>query len=418
MPLPADTDATTPKYLRDKYAIVGVGETTYTRGSTKTTRALGTWALRNAIADAGLQPSDIDGMLDYSGNDSTSATFIAGDIGARLNFYMDCLGGGSSTEALIGIAIGIMEAGLCKCVALYRSMNGFSQVRIGGTGARSAAPVSGDALHSRTYGWQSAGQMFSQTFMRHMYDYGTTPEQVAMVKVVHSEHASNNPKAYYKKRYTVDDVLSSRIICKPLHLLDCCVETDNATAIIITSVERARDMRHRPALIRGIVGRCNKPRMDMHYQCGPISRVGGYYAKDILWPNSGVGPEDVDATGAYDAFTFTSMLQLEDYGFCKKGEGGEYVSSGITRLGGKRPNNTSGGHLCEGYTHGMNMVIENVRQLRHDVDDSCPVGADGRRQHSYDYREGGCRQVKDIEVTANLGWANPMTASAMVMRRG
>ncbi len=260
--------------------------------------------------------------------------------------------------------------------------------------------------------------MFAPSFMRHMYEYGTRPEQVAMVKVVHSEHASNNPKAYYKRRYTVDDVLSSRIICKPLHLLDCCVETDNGTAIIVTRADRAKDMRHTPALIRGIVGRCSKPRMDMHYQAGPIARVGAYYAKDILWPNAGVGPEDIDATGAYDAFTFTSMLQLEDYGFCKKGEGGEYVSSGITRLGGRRPNNTSGGHLCEGYTHGMNMVIENVRQLRNDVDDSCPIGPNGKRQHSYDYREGGCRQVKDIEVTANLGWANPMTTSAMVMRRG
>ena len=196
MPLPADTDVSTPKYLRDKYAIVGIGETTYTRGSGKTTRALGTWALRNAIVDAGLKASDIDGMLSYSGN------------GARLNFYMDCIGGGSSTEALIGIAIGVMEAGLCKCVAIFRAMNGYSQVRIGGTGARSAAPVNGDMLHNRAYGWQSAGQSFAPTFMRHMYDYGTKPEQVAMVKVVHSEHASNNPKAYYKKRFTVDEVLS------------------------------------------------------------------------------------------------------------------------------------------------------------------------------------------------------------------
>ena len=357
-------------------------------------------------------------MLSYSGNDSTPSPFLAGDLGIRLNFFMDVNGGGSSTEALIGIAIGIMEAGMCKCVAIFRSMNGYSQVRIGGTGARSAAPVNGDALHSRAYGWQSAGQMFAPTFMRHMYEYGTKPEQVAMVKVVHSEHASNNPKAFYKKRYTVDDVINSRMICKPLHLLDCCVETDNATCIIVTRAERARDLRHTPALIRGVVGRCTKPRTDMHYQHGPISRVAGYYAKDILWPNAGVGPEDIDAVGAYDAFTFTSMLQLEDYGFCKKGEGGEYVSSGITRLGGKRPQNTSGGHLCEGYTHGMNMVIENVRQLRHDADDYCPIGPDGKRQHTFDYREGGCRQVRNIEVTANLGWANPMTGSAMVMRRG
>ena len=137
-----------------------------------------------------------------------------------------------------------------------------------------------------------------------------------------------------------------------------------------------------------------------------------------MWPNAGIGPEEVDATGSYDAFTFTTMLQLEDYGFCKKGEGGAYVSDGTIRLGGRRPNNTSGGHLCEGYTHGINMVIENVRQLRHDADDSCPAGADGKRRHTYDYREGGCRQVKDVEVTANLGWAMPGTGSAMVMRRG
>ncbi len=356
-------------------------------------------------------------MLSYQGGDSTFATFVAGDLGIRLNFFMDVFGGGSSTEALVGIAIGLIEAGLCKVVAIFRAMNGYSQVRIGGTGVRAAAPITGDALHNRAYGWQSAGQSFAPTFMRHMYDYGTKPEQVAAVKAIHSEHASNNPKAYYKRRYTVEDVLNSRFICKPLHLLDCCVETDNATAIIVTSAERARDCRHYPVLIRGVVGRCTKPRADMHYQAGPISTVAGHYAKDILWPNAGVGPEDIDLTGSYDAFTFTTMLQLEDYGFCKKGEGGVYVSDGTIRLGGRRPNNTSGGHLCEGYTHGMNMVIENVRQLRRDADDSCPLGPDGRRTHSYDYREGGCRQVRNAEVSANLGWANPATGSAMVMRR-
>ena len=418
MPLPAETDTTTPKYLRDKYAIVGVGETTYTRGSDKTTRALGTWAVRNALDDAGLKPCDVDGMLSYQSGDSTFSPFIAGDLGIRLNFYLDVFGGGSSTEALIGMAIGVIEAGMCKTVVLFRAMNGYSQVRIGGTGARSAVPVTGDQIHSRAYSWQSAGQSFAPTFMRHMYDYGTTPAQVASVKAIHSEHASNNPKAYYKQRYTVADVLASRIICKPLHLLDCCVETDNATAIIITRADRARDMRHPRTLIRAIAGRVSKPRVDMHYQAGPISTVAGRYAREILWPNAGVMPEDVDVTGSYDAFTFTTMLQLEDYGFCAKGAGGDYVSNGTIRLGGKRPNNTSGGHLCEGYTHGMNMVIENVRQLRHDIDDSCPTGADGRRVHTYDYKEGGCRQVKRCEVTANLGWAMPGTGSAMVMCKG
>ncbi len=415
-----DLDATSPKHLADKYAIVGVGETPYLRGngSGRTTRALGVQAIRAAMNDAGMKPGDVDGMLSYSNNDSTFSTFMAGDLGIRLNFYMDVYGGGSSTEALVGIAIGVIEAGLCKTVAIFRSMNGFSQVRIGGTGARAAAPISGDQLHSRAYGWQSAGQMFAPSFMRHMHDYGTRPEQVAMVKVIHSEHASNNPKALYKKRVTVDDVLNSRIICKPLHLLDCCVETDNANCIIVTSAERARDCKHHPVLIRSVVGRCSKPRVDMHYQHGPISTVAGFYGKDILFPNADVSPQDIDATGSYDAFTFTTMMQLEDYGFCKKGEGAQYVSDGTMRLGGRRPNNTSGGHLCEGYTHGIAMVIENVRQLRHDVDDSCPIGPDGKRQHTYDYREGGCRQVKDVQLTANLGWAMPGTGSAMIMRRG
>ena len=418
----AEIDATAGKYLRDKYAIIGVGETDYTRGSGKTTRALGTWAIKNAMDDAGIPASEIDGMMSYSGNDSTASPMLAGDLGIRLNFYMDVQGGGSSSEALIGLAIGAIEAGMCETVVVFRSMNGYSQVRIGGTGARASMPVGGDALHGAAYGWFSAGQNFSPTFMRHMYDYGTTPEQVAMVKVIHSEHASQNPKAYYKQRVTVEDVVNSRMICKPLHLLDCCVETDNATALIVTSVDKAYDYRHTPARILGVAGRVCKPRIDMHFQHGPISTVAGHYIKDLIYRNAGLGPEDIQCTGAYDAFTFTSMLQLEDYGFCKKGEGGDYVSSGIMRLGAERPNNTSGGHLCEGYTHGMNMIIENVRQLRHDVDDYCPDGPDGKRQHTYNYAEpaagGGCRQVPDVEITQNLGWAMPGTGSSLIMRRG
>jgi acetyl-CoA acetyltransferase len=230
------------------------------------------------------------------------------------------------------------------------------------------------------------------------------------VRVAHSKHASQNPKALLKDRLTVKDVVGSRWICKPLHLLDCCLETDNATALIVTSAERARDLRRKPAFIMGVAGRVNKPRTDFHWAHGPISRVAGYYAKDIVFGQAGISPQDVDATGSYDAFTFTTMLQLEEYGFCKKGEGGAYVSSGIIELGGKRPNNTSGGHLCEGYTHGMSMVIENVRQLRNAVDDSCPGGT-----HTYDYAKGGCRQVKDARITMNLGWAMPPTGSALIM---
>jgi acetyl-CoA acetyltransferase len=372
-------------------------------------------AVSRAMQDAGLGPGDVDGMMSYQNNDSTPSNWVAPDLGIRLNFYMDVVGGGSSTEALIGLAMGAIEAGLCRTVAIFRSMNGYSEFRIGGTGARAAQPVRGLDLAQAPFGMRSAAQNFAPTFMRYLYEYGVTPAQVAHVRVAHSRHAAANPKALLKQPVTVEDVLASRWIVKPLHLLDCCLETDNATCLIVTSAERARDCRQRPIYIMGVAGRVSKPRTDFHWAHGPITRVAGYYARDIVFGQAGIGPEDVDITGSYDAFTYTTVLQLEEYGFCKKGEGGEYVASGTIELGGRRPNNTSGGHLCEGYTHGMSMVIENVRQLRGTADDYCPRAAEGI--HTYDYRPGGCRQVRDAEIAMNLGWAMPPIGSALILRR-
>jgi len=220
-----------------------------------------------------------------------------------------------------------------------------------------------------------------------MYDYGTTPEQVAMVKVIHSEHASNNPKALYKKRYSVDDVLGSRIICKPLHLLDCCVETDNATAIIVTRADRAptcgthrADPRHRR--------RCSKPRMDMHYQAGPIDRVAGIMPRHPL-ANAGVGPEDWTPLARTTRSPSPRCCNWRITGSARRARAARMSRTG--RCGWAESGEQHLGRASvRGYTHGMNMVIENVRQLRHDVDDSCPIGPDGKRQHTYDYREGGC----------------------------
>jgi acetyl-CoA acetyltransferase len=254
-----------------------------------------------------------------------------------------------------------------------------------------------------------------------MYEYGTTSEQLAAVKVAASHHASNNPRAYYRKRVTVDDVLNSRWVVKPAcHLLDCCVETDNATCVIVTSAERARDLRQRPAYIMSVVGRANRPfqsatGLAAQHQLAPITRQAGYYGSRIAFGNAGIEPEDVDVTGCYDAFTFTTVLLLEAYGFCGPGEGGEYVSSGTINLGGRRPFNTSGGQLNEGYTHGMSLVIENVRQLRHQADDSCPGWERG--EHTYDYAEGGCRQVRKADITMNMGWGTPAVSSALILRR-
>jgi acetyl-CoA acetyltransferase len=410
--------------LRDKYAIVGIGETAYTRGAGRSTRSMGTEAVRNAMHDAGLEPTDIDGMINYHVGDSTLSQTIATDLGIRLNFYTDTFGGGGSTETIIGLAIGAIEAGMCHTVAAYRSMNGYSGLRQGGSvGGLRGAPtqVTGDALELIPYGLTSPAQGFQFTFARHMYEYGTTSEQLARVKVAASNHASNNPRAYYRRRVTVDDVLNSRWIVKPAcHLLDCCIETDNATCVIVTSAERARDLRQHPAYIMSVVGRANRPfqsptGLAAQHQLTPITRQAGYYGGRIAFRNAGIEPDDVDVTGCYDAFTFTPVLLLEAYGFCPPGEGGAYVSGGTIDLGGKRPSNTSGGQLNEGYTHGMSLVIENVRQLRHQADDSCPGWARG--EHTYDYGEGGCRQARKADITMNMGWGTPAVSSALILRR-
>ena len=408
--------------LRNKYAIVGIGETEFSRNSGRTTRAMGAEAIKNAIDDSGLDYDRTSwGITCYAaGGDSAGSEAIASDVGIRLDWQADTGGGGSSTETLIPIALGVLEAGEADAVIIYRSMNGRTGLRMGGNPSTGVArlapwmPMQGQSnLYHAMYGIASPLNTFAMVAVRHMYEYGTTPEQLAHVKVAHSWGASNNPRAYYKQRYTVDDVVNSRYMAAPFHLLDCCVETDNAIALIVTDIDRAKDLKHKPVAIKGAAGRAHKWRPDYHWNDGPVSQVAGVYTKDIVFANAGVGPEDIDATGSYDAFTLTAMLQLEAYGFCEIGEGGTYVSDGSIFLGGKRPNNTSGGHLCETYTHGMNMVTENVRQLRGEVDDYCPNWQNG--EHSYDYSEGGCRALRDPKHTMNLGWAQPATASALIL---
>jgi acetyl-CoA acetyltransferase len=365
--------------------------------------------------DAGLQPADVDGLLSYHVGDSTIGPTLATDLGIRPNFFADPFGGGSSTESLIGLATGAIEAGMCHTVAIYRALNGYSGLRLGGSARQGPHTVTGSQLDSLPYGLASPAQRFQLAFARHMYEYGTTNEQLARVRVVGSRHASNNPKALYRKRLTVDDVLDSRWVVKPAcHLLDCCAETDNATCIIVTSADRARDLRQRPVYIMSTVGRITRPfpDFDADNQCSPITRQAGYYGRRLAFRNAGIEPADIHVTGCYDCFTFSPIFLLEAYGYCEPGAGGDYVSSGIIELGGARPNNTSGGQLCEGYAQGMNLVIENVRQLRHQADDSCPEGG-----HTYDYSEGGCRQVKNVELTMNMGWGTPAIGSAMILRR-
>lgn len=397
--------------LRGTYAIVGIGETAYGRYRPNTPPSkldLASDALIAATADAGLRPADVDTLLSY-GSDSTDSVAVASALSMTLNNYTDIVGGGSSSENLIGIAIGMIEAGMSDTVGIYRSLHGYSGVRIGhGAGA----PALGSGL-AQAYGAFSAAQQFAPVFAQYMAKTGTTSEQVANVRAAQSRHAASNPKALYRKVVSVGDVLSSRMIVDPiLHLLDCCVETDNASAVIVTTLERARDLRQHPVAILGTAGRVSRQSPDYWYG-DDATAIGARRARDRIFGAAGVTPDDIDVTGAYDCFTFSPTMMFENYGFCGPGEGGDYVSSGAISLGGRRPNNTSGGQLTEGYSHGLSLVIENVRQLRWAADDSCAEGA-----HTYDYTPGGCRQVREPQLSMNMGWRTPATQSAMVLARG
>lgn len=382
--------------LSNKYAIVGVSETDWTKNSGRTPHTLALQAVRNAMDDAGLTARDVDGILSYSEMDSSDPLDVANGLGIRPNMYCEIIGGGSSTEYLIGSAIGSIEAGMAETVVIFRAMNGRSGVRMG-TDALMAAPFPG-AEFMLPYGLLAPAQMFSLMAHKHMNTYGTTKEHLASVAMTFRENANRNPKAtFYDRKLTLDDYMNARVISWPFQLYDCCLEVDGANAIIVTSLDRARHLRKTPVKIRAVAGRVTKDKGNF-MQDQDFTAAAGKYVAPRIYKQAGVGPDDIDVAAIYDCFSFTVITQLEDYGFVKKGEGGPFVAEGNIKIGGKIPVNTAGGMLSEAYTHGMNNVVELVRQVRHEY-------------------EGQERQVKDAEIGLATGWATPAIGSGMILER-
>jgi acetyl-CoA acetyltransferase len=359
--------------FRDQAAIAGIGYTPFSRNSGVSTLTLAIDAITNALDDAGLTVDDVDALATHRVGDSTPPWVVAPALGIpEITWYLDQFGGGSVSHAVIGQAAMAVASGAARTVVCYRAINARSEFRMGGTG-RGPAPIF-DAQYQAPYGHLAPPQQFAIFTRAHMIKYGTTHEQLGQVAVGQRANAVKNPRALKRDPITLDDYLASRWIAEPLRLLDCCLETDGACAIVITSAGRARDLPVRPVLISGAVWGGG----DSFFsgQGGDFTVSEAARIAPRLYAMAGAGPEDIDVAELYDCFTYSVIVQLEDYGFCPKGEGGPYAASGATRLDGALPVNTHGGFLSEGYVHGINHVAEAVSQLRGTAGDRQVAGAE------------------------------------------
>lgn len=362
---------------RDKCAVAGIGQTAFARDSGRSVLSLATEAALKALEDAGLTVDDVDGIV-RADVDTVTPYSLAAALGVNnLSYWGDTGPGGVAPCMMMGLAIGAILSGQAKTVIAFRSLNGRSEARLGGSGQRvGAETVGGFGTYDEyylPYGLLSAGQTFALMAQRHMLEYGTTAEQLGAVALACREHANLTPHAQMQsKPMTMDEYLSARMISTPLRLFDFCLESDGACAVVITSAERARDLRKPPVLISGVAGGAPPDRragmMFPVVTRQDMTDLGGRRAGETLWKRAGMGPSEIDIAQLYDCFTISVILQLEAYGFCAKGEGGPFAASGAIRRDGSLPINTGGGHLSEGYVHGMNHIVQAVRQLRGEAD--------------------------------------------------
>lgn len=356
---------------RDRCAIVGIGQTDYSRASGRSDLTLATQAALAAIEDAGMVPADIDGIV-RNDMDTVLHSDLADSLGIpEITFWGQVGPGGVGPSGMIGLAVGAILSGQATNVLVFRELNGRSGRRYGlspVTGARVGGQGSYDELFS-PYGLLTPGQVFAVMAQRHMIEFGTTPEQLGHIALACRARANANPRAQMHDRpLTMEDYLAARMISSPLRLFDFCLETDGACAVVVTSTARAKDCPKPPALIRAVAqGSIPNPQPGVQFPVLMRENLTELPARSVaatLYRRAGMGPEDVDVAQVYDCFSITVLLQLEDWGFCKKGEGGPFVASGEIDLGGRVPINTGGGHMSEGYIHGMNHVVEGVRQIR------------------------------------------------------
>ncbi|MCU1454710.1 MAG: lipid-transfer protein [Acidimicrobiales bacterium] len=357
--------------LRDRCAIAGIGATEFSKKSGRSVLALGVEASLAAIADAGMTVDDIDGIVRCD-LDSLQHNDLAHALGLpELNYWGAAGVGGGAPCGMVAQAAAAVLSGQAKSVLVFRALNGRSGQRYG-HGAAVSAAVGGNGSYDEYFlphGLLSPGQMYGLVAQRHMAEFGTTSEDFAHIAIACRDRANANPNAQmHDKTLTMDDYMAGRMISDPLRVFDFCQETDGACAVVVTTAERAKDGPNPAATIRAAV-QSGMPDMQGGMLFPALMRPTlttqpSASAAAKLYERAGLGPSDIDVAQIYDCFTITVLLQLEDYGFCAKGEGGSFASSGALQLDGSLPINTAGGNLSEGYIHGLNHVVEGVRQIR------------------------------------------------------
>jgi acetyl-CoA acetyltransferase len=383
--------------LKDKAAITGIGETKYVRapGSGKSPVALQMEAALRALDDAGLSPKDIDGVIPFAVGPLVAEDFITNFGIQDLSFSATTPLGGASAVAAIQCATAAIAAGVCQHVLLSIGRNAFSGPRIS-TRMAQMPPFKVVNEYESPAGANAPAQLYAPMARRHMELYGTTSRQLGEIAVSTRYHAALNDNALMKTPISIEDHQQSRMISDPFRLLDCSMESDGAAAVIVSAADRVKDLRKRPIFIQGC-GEGHPDSPSIISQRPDLTTLGTAKAARKAFSMAGVKPSDIQVAQIYDCFTYIVLCQLEDLGFCKKGEGGPFVEQENIRLGGRLPVNTHGGLLSQAHIVGMNHVVELVRQLR---------------------GEAGRAQVRDAELGLVTGFGDLGDGTVAILRSG
>jgi acetyl-CoA acetyltransferase len=350
--------------LKGATAIVGLGQTAFGKGLPDTELSLACQAISMALDDAGIAPSEVDGLASFTMEPAREVE-VARNVGlGDITFFSQVGYGGGAACGVTGHAAMAVASGQCEVAVAWRARK--RAAKTSRPWSQAQARIEDNTMWSRPFGLLRPVDEIAMLTRRYMHEYGGTRDHLANVAIAARKHANRNPNAtFYSKPLTREEYLNGRWISEPLCLFDNCLETDGALAVVITSAERARDLPHPPAYIHTFAQGLPPQHQTMtnFFNDDPLEGPAWVTARK-LWANADVGPQDVKVAQLYDAFSPLIILSLEGYGFCARGDGGPFTDNGQIELGGRLPVNTSGAGMSEAYVHGMNLVLEGVRQIR------------------------------------------------------